>query len=71
MTDAQMAFLAERRRARELEQQQNERSNNALPAESPGNGSTKYNGYGAFLDDNDDDDGLAVSSSRLRTAGSV
>jgi uncharacterized protein YjcR len=54
MTDAQMAFLAERRRARELEQQQNERSNNALPAESPGNGSAKYNGYGAFLDDNDD-----------------
>ena len=65
MTDAQMAFLAERRRARELEQQQNERSNNALPAESPGNGSAKYNGYGAFLDDNDDDDGLAVSQLKV------
>lgn len=67
-----MAFLAERQRERERARPQvqaqapSERSNNAQPA-SPG--ATKYNGYGAFLHDDDDaaDDvnGLAVSQLRV------
>ena len=48
-----MAFLAARKaKARDLaSQHQNIVPSNASPRESPGNGSTKYNGYGAFLDD--------------------
>jgi len=63
MTEAQMAFLAERRKAKERE---NEHSNNAS-AEKPGNSSSKYNGYGAFsLDAGEDDvNGLAVSQLRV------
>lgn len=69
-----MAFLAERRRERERAlpkpqaQAPSERSNNAPPAGNPGAGSSaKYNGYGAFLDDDADDDanGLAVSQLRV------
>ena len=58
-----MAFLAERRKAKERE---TERSNNA-PAENPGNSSSKYNGYGAFsLDAGEDDvNGLALSHLRV------
>jgi hypothetical protein len=62
MTEAQMAFLAERRKAKERE---NERSNSA-PAENPGNSSSKYNGYGAFsLDAGEEEYGMAVSQLRV------
>jgi len=63
MTDAQMAYLAERRRAKEMKQPGEE--SNTAPTESPGASSQKYNGYGAFLNDGDDDDGLAVSQTKV------
>jgi len=74
MTEAQMAFLAERRRERDRARPQPqaapplrespERSNNAP---SPGEGSARYNGYGAFIHDDADDDvnGPAVSQLKV------
>ena len=68
MTDAQMAFLAERRKVKEreqAEQQKSQRSSNA-PVESPGSSSTRYGGYGAFLGDADDDvNGLMASQLKV------
>lgn len=63
-----MAFLEERRRAREREQvQQAERSNNAPPAQGPTqNGAGKYNGYGAFLSDGEDDDANGFAVQQLK-----
>jgi hypothetical protein len=68
MTEAQMAFLAERRRAREREQAPPpERSNNSLPpAPSPQDVSGRYNGYGAFLDTDPEDDGGGFAVQQLR-----
>lgn len=71
MTDAQMAFLAERRKAkvRDLSAQPGPSSSSSsqavAPPEGAGNGSTKYSGYGAFLHD-DDDDVNAPMVSQLR-----